>query len=179
MTEQRCRDQLYYKGEKYLLFDEYPFELGKYLMAPIFDPMKKMEPWLYASTACESGRIIKYICQNATIILNELLITTKNPLPINNVEPLFNPLQIPNTNDVETWFPYHYQNLNIKTDFSGKIIIIRTDTWSSYDRMAYWSNPEYRTKPFKKPLVGLDIKNGKIRNTIDNPKYGEFIPASI
>ena len=89
---------------------------------------------------------MKYLFTRKRLILDELLINVNDPPKINSVEPQ-------QGNDL---FKYHYKNLNLKTNFTGRVLLAKDFIESMYIHMGFQRPMAFKT------VVEIEIKNGEI-----------------
>lgn len=99
-----------------------------------------------ASTACWRGYVMKYIFTKDQLILDEMRVNINEPLKINDVEP----------EPGESMFKYHYKNLNLKTEFSGRILLAKDFIQSMYVHMGFQRPMAYET------VIEIHIIDGNI-----------------
>ncbi len=100
----------------------------------------------YSCTACWRGYLMKYIFNKNQLILDELLVNVNEPPEINGVQP----------QQGNSLFKYHYKNLNLKTVFTGRVLLAKDFIDSMYVHMGF-----QRPMAFK-IVLGLEIKKGEI-----------------
>ncbi len=105
-----------------------------------------------ASTACYRGFVVEYNCKNNELIVENLLINLEKPSKINGIKP---------KKIYSYGLKYLYENLNLKLNFTGKILIARDFIDEMYVHMGY-----QRPIAFKK-VIELQIEKGTIINTTD------------
>ncbi|TFG32892.1 hypothetical protein EU527_09165 [Candidatus Thorarchaeota archaeon] len=103
------------------------------------------------STACWRGFQMIYDCVEGKLILEQMNVNTTNPVPINGVEPIHG----------EFGFSHIYENLKLKTNFSGKIRLGKDFISSMYVHMGFQSEESYET------VIELEIKKGDILQKTD------------
>ncbi len=136
-------DSFLYEDEVYSLIsiaDEEPFTPLDYDIIPQM-----------ASTACWRGFVLYYKLDNNSLILQDMQLNTKEAKEINNIKPT-------KTKDM---FRFHYQDLNLKLDYSGKLLIARDFIDEMYVHMGF-----QRPIAFRK-VVELDFKNGELLSVND------------
>jgi len=99
-----------------------------------------------ASTACWRGYVMKYHFTKDQLILDEMKVNVNDPPKINGVEP----------QQGENQFKYHYKNLNLKTKFTGNILLAKDFIESMYVNMGFQRPMAYET------VVEIHIKKGNI-----------------
>ena len=98
------------------------------------------------STACWRGYVMKYTFTKENLILDEIRINVNDPPKINGIEP----------QPGESSFKYYYKNLNLKTKFTGIILLAKDFINSMYVHMGFQRPMAYET------VVEIHIKNGNI-----------------
>ncbi len=92
-----------------------------------------------------------YRLDENNLILQDMQLNTKEAKKINGVKPK-------KTKDI---FKFHYQDLNLKLDYSGKLLIARDFIDEMYVHMGF-----QRPIAFRK-VVELDFKNGELLSVND------------
>lgn len=131
-------DEFCYKGERYSLvgirgtglFTPADFELNPYSTC----------------SACWRGFVMKYDCVDGKLILNEMLINVKDPPSINSVEP----------KPGDDLFEFRYEKLNLKTKFTGTILLAKDFIRAMYVHMGFQRPMAFKT------VIELRIEDGKI-----------------
>lgn len=98
------------------------------------------------STACWRGYKMTYDCVNGELLLQEMQVSTASATPINGIEPKAG----------EYGFSHIYENLRLKTNFSGKIRLGKDFISSMYVHMGFQSAESFET------VIELEIANGNI-----------------
>ncbi|MCE7748923.1 MAG: hypothetical protein GPJ51_11030 [Candidatus Heimdallarchaeota archaeon] len=136
-------DSFLYEGEVYSLIgieEEEPF-------SPLdYDIMPEM-----ASTACWRGFVLYYKLDDNYLTLQDMQLNTQEAKKINGVKPM-------KTKDM---FKFHYQDLNLKLDYTGKLLIARDFIDEMYVHMGF-----QRPIAFRK-VVELDFNNGELLSVND------------
>ncbi len=136
-------DSFLYEGEVYSLIgieEEEPFSPLDYDITPEI-----------ASTACWRGFVLYYTLDDKYLILQDMQLNTKEAKKINGVKPK-------KTKDM---FTFHYQDLNLNLDYSGKLLIARDFIDEMYVHMGF-----QRPITFRK-VVELDFNNGVLLSVND------------
>jgi len=131
-------DELEYNGETYSIIGvkgEGLFEARDLGLIP-----------LPSSTACWRGNIMKYRCEEKQLILDEIIVNSKNTPTINGVDPQ------PNSPS----FNYTYRNLNLMIKFTGGILIAKDFIQSMYVHMGF-----QRPIAFEK-VIEIQMEEGNI-----------------
>jgi len=98
------------------------------------------------STACWRGYQMIYDCIDGELLLDQMNVNTDNAPPINGIEP----------REGEYGFSHIYENLRLRTHFTGKIRLGKDFISGMYVHMGFQSAESYET------VIELDIKNGEI-----------------
>ncbi|MHA1218806.1 MAG: hypothetical protein ACTSO5_09005 [Candidatus Heimdallarchaeaceae archaeon] len=136
-------DSFLYEGEVYSLIgieEEEPFSPLDYDIIPEM-----------ASTACWRGFVLYYKLDNNYLILQDMQLNTEEAKEIHGVKPKI-------TKDM---FKFHYQDLNLQLDYSGKLLIARDFIDEMYVHMGF-----QRPIAFRK-VVELDLNNGELLSVND------------
>ncbi|MHA2424331.1 MAG: hypothetical protein ACXAEF_06055 [Candidatus Thorarchaeota archaeon] len=150
-------DEFRFEGEKYSLIGIRGSKLYK---AEDFG----LEP-REASTACYRGYIMYYDCVNGRMILDRMHVNSKEAGPINGVDPvpneheIFSPefkAKLPESIQQWSLFKYTYNNLNLKTKFSGSLLLGKDFIQSMYVHMGYQRPMAFRI------VLELQIEDGDI-----------------
>ncbi|TFG30405.1 hypothetical protein EU527_14530 [Candidatus Thorarchaeota archaeon] len=99
-----------------------------------------------ATTACWRGFQMLYDCINGELILEQMNVNTPNATQINGVEPT----------PGDFGFSHLYEDLKIKTKFSGKLLLGKDFISSMYVHMGFQSVESFET------VIELEIENGNI-----------------
>jgi len=111
----------------------------------------------FTCTACWRGYVMKYVFTNKCLIIDEMLVNVDDPPEINSIKPQ-------QGNDL---FKYHYKNLNLKTNFTGKILLAKDFIQSMYVHMGFQRPMAFKT------VVEIELKHGEIINLKDLSKLME------
>lgn len=136
-------DSFLYEGEVYSLIgieEEEPFSPLNYDILPEM-----------ASTACWRGFVLYYKLDDNYLTLQDMQLNTQEAKKINGVKP----------KKTEDMFKFHYQDLNLKLDYSGKLLIARDFIDEMYVHMGF-----QRPISFRK-VVELDFNNGELLSVND------------
>ncbi len=140
-------DVFRFNGEEYSLVGmngEGLFEPADFEMIPMM-----------ASTACYRGYVMTYDCVERMMILDEMLIRTEDVVPINGVEP----------EQFETSkhkvFSHRYENLRLKTNFTGSLLLAKDFIDSLYVHMGFQKPTSFRT------VIEVQIQDGDIISISD------------
>jgi hypothetical protein len=113
----------------------------------------------FRSTACWRGYVMRYTFNKGQLILDRMLLNTNNPLKINGIEP-----QI--LKDIGS-FDYCYENLNLKTDLTGTILLAKDFIQEMYVHMGFQRPMAYKT------VIEIKIDHGNILSVKDLSKRME------
>jgi len=119
-----------------------------------------MQPY-FRCTACWRGYVMKYNFTKDLLILDGMLVNTKKPPKINGVEP-----QMGKDTDISL-FDYCYTNLNLKTEFTGKVLLAKDFIRQMYVHMGFQRSMAYKT------VVEIQVENGTITGIRDLSKQME------
>ena len=112
-------------------------------------------------TACWRGFTLYYEVINEILVLQGILLNTKDdPTPINDRQP---------TNAEEYFFDYLYEDLDYKSDFSGKLLITKDFIQELYIHMGFQAPTSY------KKVIELEIKVGRVVLTEDLSEKMEYL----
>jgi len=119
---------------------------------------------LSASTACWRGYHLRYIFTQNYLILDELSLNTKKSKKINGIKP----------QKGNRLFNYHYKNLNLRSNFTGTILLGKDFIDSMYVHMGFQRPMTFRT------VLEMQIEEGRVILEVDISKqmedYREFNP---
>ncbi|MHA2034891.1 MAG: hypothetical protein ACW98X_00570 [Promethearchaeota archaeon] len=105
-------------------------------------------------TACWRGYVMRYILKNDQLFLNEMDINADDPPKLNGVEP----------QKGNRLFKYNYQNLNIKTNFTGNLLLAKDFIDSMYIHMGFQRPLAFQT------IVEINLKEGNVISVKDLSK---------
>ena len=112
-------------------------------------------------TACWRGFTLYYEVYNHCLILQGILLNTKDTAPpINDKFPV---------NAEEFFFDYLYENLDYRSDFTGTLLIAREFIQELYVHMGFQAPTSY------KKVVEIVIENGKIISSKDLSERMEYL----
>lgn len=153
LTTAQIPDEFIYNGEKFSLVG---FK-GNGLPTPEDFGIKPYS----RCTACWQGYVMKYIFTNDRLILDRMLVNTKKPPKINGVEPQ-------KGNDTgNSLFDYCYKNLNLNTEFTGKVLLAKDFIQQMYVHMGFPRPMAFKT------VVEIQVENGNITRIRDLSKQME------
>ncbi|MCE7748382.1 MAG: hypothetical protein GPJ51_08285 [Candidatus Heimdallarchaeota archaeon] len=98
-----------------------------------------------ATTACWRGHVLYFTVAGGYLTLVDMEVNAEEEPEINGVKPIIR----------EQSLRLHYQDLNIKLDFSGKIIIAKDFIREMYVHMGFQRSTAYKT------VVELEFEKGK------------------
>ncbi len=113
----------------------------------------------FRSTACWRGYVMRYTFNKGQLVLDRMLLNTSKPLKINGIEPQ-------TLKDVGS-FDYSYENLSIKTDFTGAILLAKDFIQEMYVHMGFQRPMAYEI------VVELEIQHGNMVSVKDLSKRME------
>ena len=100
----------------------------------------------FSSTACWRGYIMRYIFTDDQLILDGMRVNIDDPPKINGVEPQKD----------DNLFKYCYTNLNLKTNFTGNVLLAKDFIESMYVHMGFQRPIAFKT------VVEIRVENGDI-----------------
>ncbi len=105
------------------------------------------------TTACWRGFSLYYEVIDQVLVLQGILLNTKDdPIPINNKFPI----------KAEKYsFDYIYNDLDYKSDFTGKLLIAKDFIQELYVHMGFQAPTSYKL------VIELELKDGRIISTKD------------
>ena len=110
-------------------------------------------------TACWRGYVMNYVINNDHLVLEGMRVNVKEPPKINGVEP----------EPGGDLFDYCYKNLNLKTNFTGRMLLAKDFIRSMYVHMGFQRPMAYRT------VIEFHVENGDITLQLDfSKKMEEF-----
>lgn len=112
------------------------------------------------TTACWRGYVMKYICVNDELKLDGFLVNTEDPLEINGIQPT-------TFKEGLGLFAYQYENLGLKTQFTGTLLIGRDFISDLYVHMGFQSPWAYKT------VSELFVENGDIFSSVNRSQLME------
>ena len=89
----------------------------------------------YTCTACWRGYLMKYRLTNHQLILDEMQVNVDNPPKIKGIEPQIG----------SKLFKYHYKEMNLKSSFSGKLLLAKDFIQSMYVHMGFQRPMAFKT----------------------------------
>ncbi len=137
MTGQ-INDSFLYKGEVY--------SLSGYTKGEPFSPLDYGFLPNAATTACWRGFVLCYTIEDEDLILVNMEINNEEELELNGIKPKIR----------EDSLRLHYQYVNLKLEYSGKILIAKDFIQSMYVHMGFQRASSYET------VLELKFKKGKL-----------------
>ncbi len=107
---------------------------------------------LMASTACYRGYVMRYDCVDGQLILDNMSVRTEEAPQVNNIEAL---------DEDGFFFSHRYENLGLKTKFTGSMLLAKDFIESMNVHMGFQRPMAYRT------VLELQIQDGDIIATND------------
>ncbi|TFH05051.1 MAG: hypothetical protein E4H14_13500 [Candidatus Thorarchaeota archaeon] len=107
-----------------------------------------------ASTACWRGYQMFYDCVDGDLILDSLHVRTKDKITINGIAPK-------EGQDDNFMFNCIYENLALKTKFTGTLLLGKDFIQEMYVHMGFQSAESYRT------VYEIEVRNGDIIKVTD------------
>ena len=111
----------------------------------------------FSSTACWRGYVMRYIFTDDQLILDGMRVNVDNPPKINGIEP----------EREGNMFKYYYKNLNLKTSFTGKVLLAKDFIQSMYVHMGFQRPIAFET------VVEINVERGEIISVKDLSKQME------
>ena len=146
-------DQFRYEGEEYSLVGVDGTELYS---AQDFG----LEPKT-ASTACWRGHVMKYDCIDGELVLDGMDIRTDDAQPVNGVEAKKTSSIIDGVDHGYRMFSHTYENLRLKTKFTGSLMLGTDFIQSMYVHMGFQRAMCYRK------VLEIDVQDGTITSVKD------------
>ena len=141
-------DQFRYEGEAYSLVG---IDGGHLYEAQDFGITTQT-----ASTACWRGYQMFYDCKDSKLILNHMHVRTNEKIKVNGVLPT-------EEGDADTlaFFNAFYENLGLKTKFTGWLLLAKDFISEMYVHMGFQSPDAYRT------VLEINVNDGDITEVRD------------
>lgn len=111
-----------------------------------------------ASTACWRGYQTFYDCVNGELILDDLHVRTEDKITINGVVPEENKEL---AEDSWAFFNIIYENLSLKTKFTGGILLAKDFIREMYVHMGFQSPESFKT------VIEIEVNDGDIIKITD------------
>jgi hypothetical protein len=141
-------DKFHYEGED--------FDLVGLTGEPLYTPRDFGITTQMASTACWRGYQMIYDCKNGELILDQMYVRTTDKIPVNAVSP-----KEPEEDHVLTFFNTTYENLGLKTKFTGTLLLANDFISEMYVHMGFQSPDAYRT------VLEIHVDDGNITEVKD------------
>ncbi len=106
-----------------------------------------------ASTACWRGYQMFYDCVDGKLILDTMFANPTEPKQVNGKDP--------QKQDENRRFNYVYENLGLKTKFTGRILLGKDFIQEMYVHMGFQSPESYQT------VIEIEVKDGDIVKETD------------
>ncbi|KKL87810.1 hypothetical protein LCGC14_1931030, partial [marine sediment metagenome] len=104
-----------------------------------------------SGTACWRGYIMKYLLTQNHLILDEMRVNAKQSKEINDIEP--------QTGD--SLFKYHYKKLNLRSKFTGNILLAKDFIQSMYVHMGFQRPITFKT------VIEIKVNDGNVISQMD------------
>lgn len=111
----------------------------------------------FTCTACWRGYVMEYNFINNKLVLTGMRVNVNEPTKINSVEP----------QKGDSLFKFHYNNLNLKTHFTGSVLLAKDFIQSMYVHMGFQRPMAFKT------VVEIHVENGNIISLKDLSKQME------
>ena len=147
-------DQFRYEGEAYHLVG---IDGG-----PLYEPQDFGITTRMASTACWRGYQMFYDCTDNALILDAMHTRSDDKIVVNGVTP-----KDSKTGEPTGFFNTFYENLELKTKFTGSLLIAKDFISDMYVHMGFQSPDAFRT------VLEIQIENGNITEVKDLSKEME------
>ena len=141
-------DQFKYEGEAY--------DLVGIDGAPLYEPQDFGIKTQMASTACWRGYQMFYDCRDGQLILDHMHVRTADKIVVNGVTP-----RESEESDGFSFFNTFYDNLGLKTKFTGKLLLAKDFISEMYVHMGFQSPESFRT------VLEIEVKDGNILQVND------------
>ena len=110
-----------------------------------------------STTVCWRGYIMKYIFTQNHLILDDMRVNTKKSKKINGIDP----------QKGDSQFKYHYKNLNLRSNFTGNILLAKDFIQSMYVHMGFQKPITFKT------VLEIQIEKGRVILELDISKQIE------
>lgn len=158
-------DKLKYNSKTYELLQED----GE---AYLFNPLKYGFDIYDKSSDCWKGHISTYSIKNNYLVLDRLEINSNKKINLNNIKPNKGIL-IYFISKLKIWkmigFDYIYKNINLKINYTGKILIGFDEIKCDFDDNYYDENYVLSPHSFKE-VIKLEFIKGRLVNVTDISK---------
>jgi hypothetical protein len=119
----------------------------------LYTPMDFGMTTTMASTACWRGYQMLYDCIDGKLIFDAMFVNPREVKPVNGIEP---------RHPGDDWiFKYVYENLGLKTKFTGRLLLGKDFIDEMYVHMGFQSPESYRT------VIELEVKDGNVVTATD------------
>ncbi len=108
-------------------------------------------------TACWRGYVMYYDCIDGKLILDKMEVNAREPIEVNGVKPV----------KEQNFFTSTYNNLGLKTDFTGTLLLAKDFIQGMYVHMGFQRPIAYRT------VLQISILDGDITLVEDLSKHME------
>lgn len=105
----------------------------------------------FTCTACWRGYVMRYIFTDDHLILDGMRVNVDSPPNINGIEP----------QQEDNLFKYCYKNLNLKTNFTGNVLLAKDFIESMYVHMGFQRPMAFET------VVEIQVESGEIISVKD------------
>jgi hypothetical protein len=112
----------------------------------------------FTCTACWRGYVMRYIFTENQLILDGMRVNVDDPPKINGINP----------EKGSDLFKYNYKNLNLKTNFTGQVLLARDFIESMYVHMGFQRPIAFKT------VVEINVQSGEIISVKDLSKQMEL-----
>ncbi|TFG31424.1 hypothetical protein EU528_06340 [Candidatus Thorarchaeota archaeon] len=158
-------DQFLYEGEAY---DLVGLDGG-----PLYEPQDFGITPQMASTACWRGYQMFYDCKDGQLILDHMHVRTDDKITVNDISP-----RESGDSDEMVFFNTFYENLGLKTKFTGSMLLAKDFISEMYVHMGFQSPDSFKT------VLELQVQDGdiiKVRDLSDKMeerrKQGRVAPT--
>ncbi|MGY5871916.1 MAG: hypothetical protein RTV72_06715 [Candidatus Thorarchaeota archaeon] len=141
-------DQFRYEGEAY--------DLVGLDGEPLYIPQDFGITTQMASTACWRGYQLFYDCKDGELILDHMHVRSEDRIKVNGISP-----REAGKSDSMAFFNKFYENLGLKTKFSGTILLAKDFISEMYVHMGFQSPESFRT------VIEIHVKDGNITEVKD------------
>ncbi|NHJ85446.1 MAG: hypothetical protein FK734_08275 [Asgard group archaeon] len=111
----------------------------------------------FRCTACRRGYLLTYKVTDKQLILDDILINLEEKTKINGVKPK-------TPEEKGSPFQYQYKNVNLKIDFTGKLLLGKDFVRGMYEHMGFQQPMTY------KKVLELTFNKGILESTTDLSK---------
>ena len=141
-------DQFRYEGE--------PYDLVGLNGAPLYEPQDFGISTQMASTACWRGYQMFFDCKDGELILDAMHVRSDDNIEVNGISPR-------ESGDIEriAFFNKLYDNLGLKTKFTGSLLLAKNFITEMYVHMGFQSPDAYKT------VIEIHVNEGNITEVKD------------